>query len=324
MTDQEHLERAYRRLLAFYPRAFRQESGPEILAVLMTCARDGQRRPGRAESADLIRSGLWLRLHPSVPRSARTVRAAVQLMYAGAAVSVVKLMIGLSAIGNLNAYHLTVGGHQLTAAQLSHWRPVIITAAIAINLAVVALWLWMARAAGQGRNWARIASTVLFGLATLGWAGKNHGAAALLFQLLTWLIGAAAVWQLWRPASSAFFKPHDLAQVTSAAIPAMPAIRPNDQAAAMPQPLVDGISPTIGWQIRPPDKGGPAFLTIRRSGLGGLKAVETFPATQEGWANAWQSLIEKHPGAAAQVLAALQARDAELAIRIRHEPLAGT
>ena len=87
MTDQEHLERAYRRLLAWYPREFRDENGPEILAVLMAEAPDGQRRPGLAGSADLIRSGLWMRLRPGVPRSARTVRAAVWLMYAGAAVS---------------------------------------------------------------------------------------------------------------------------------------------------------------------------------------------------------------------------------------------
>jgi hypothetical protein len=36
MTDQEHLERAYRRLLGWYPREFRRENGPEILAVLMS------------------------------------------------------------------------------------------------------------------------------------------------------------------------------------------------------------------------------------------------------------------------------------------------
>ena len=45
MTDQEHLERAYRRLLAWYPREFRRENGQEILAVLMAGAPDGQRRP---------------------------------------------------------------------------------------------------------------------------------------------------------------------------------------------------------------------------------------------------------------------------------------
>jgi len=44
MTDQEHLERAYRRRLAWYPRGFRDEHGPEILAVLMAGARDGFRR----------------------------------------------------------------------------------------------------------------------------------------------------------------------------------------------------------------------------------------------------------------------------------------
>ena len=39
-----------------------------------------------------------MRLRPSVPRSARTVRAAVRLMYAGAAVSAVGLIIGLALI----------------------------------------------------------------------------------------------------------------------------------------------------------------------------------------------------------------------------------
>lgn len=55
------LERRYRRLLAFYPRAFRREHGQEILSVLMSCARDGQRRPRAAESADLLTNGLSMR-----------------------------------------------------------------------------------------------------------------------------------------------------------------------------------------------------------------------------------------------------------------------
>jgi hypothetical protein len=38
---------------------------------------------------------------------------------------------------------------------------------ILAGLALIALWLWMARATTQGRNWARILSTVLFGRATL-------------------------------------------------------------------------------------------------------------------------------------------------------------
>jgi hypothetical protein len=77
----------------------------------------------------------------------------------------------------------------------------------------------MARANGRGRNWTRIVSTVLFAVATLQLPGAF---AALVIPVvfvawligstpavLTWLVGLAAVWLLWRPASSGFFKPQD-------------------------------------------------------------------------------------------------------------------
>jgi hypothetical protein len=75
-----------------------------------------------------------------------------------------------------------------------------------LRLALIALWLWMARATSQGKNWARISSMVLFALATLQLIG-NHGVVQVLTAVLTWLTGLPAVWLLWRPASSAFFKP---------------------------------------------------------------------------------------------------------------------
>lgn len=56
------LERRYRRLLAWYPAAFRREQEDEMLAVLMAGAREGQRRPGLVESADLIRNALVMRV----------------------------------------------------------------------------------------------------------------------------------------------------------------------------------------------------------------------------------------------------------------------
>ena len=83
----------------------------------------------------------------------------------------------------------------------------------------------LARADGQGRNWARILSAVLFGLATLQLRGdftqpeSNAGfgvtvlyyGGTVLFAV-AWLAGGAAVWLLWRPASSAFFKPQGFTQ----------------------------------------------------------------------------------------------------------------
>src|ERR1700678_1156850 len=148
------------------------------------------------------------------PRSAAPapVLTAVKLMYFGAAVSTVTLIIVLALIGgNKAGGHLRWNGHSLTAAQLSHFKPLIITVTIVAGLVVPALWLWMARANGQGRNWARIVSTVLFGLATLqltgivntpvGHVGFGMEVLGLITPVLTWLVGLAAVWLLWRPAS---------------------------------------------------------------------------------------------------------------------------
>jgi hypothetical protein len=225
MTDRARLERAYRRLLAWYPRAFRREYGPEIVAVLMAGARGGQRRPGLAESADLIRSGLRMRLRPGVPRPARTVRAAIRLMYAGAAVSTVLLInsvyttIVLASIDDNKIHHMRLP--ELTGAiQVAPISSVSITTGIVESLVPIAAWLWMARMAGQRRNWTRLAAAALLGLATLE-ATLLFAAPRLILQagipggpllaLLTWPVGAAAVWLLWRPASTAFFRPQDLA-----------------------------------------------------------------------------------------------------------------
>ena len=159
---------------------------------------------------------------PLRPAAPAPVRTAVKLMYAGAAVSAVELIIGLALI----IVDITAAargrflGHSLAAQ-----KPLILTVWIVFGLVVIALWLWMARVNGQGRNWARILSTVLFGLATLQLRGDftqpgshagfgvtvlYYGGTALF--VAAWLAGAAAVWLLWRPASSAFFKPQGFTQ----------------------------------------------------------------------------------------------------------------
>jgi hypothetical protein len=201
MTGQAKLERRYRRLLAWYPPAFRRENGEELLAVLMACAPEGQRRPGLATSADLIRSGLWMRLRPSVPRSAPTVRAAVRLLYAGAAITTLTLIISVVAVAFTGG-----GAARLRLLGRSQPLPIAITVGIGGGLVLVALWLWMAQANGQGRNWARILSTVLFGLASLHLFGSK-GLVQLVFAVVLWLVGLAAVCLLWRSSSNAFFKP---------------------------------------------------------------------------------------------------------------------
>ena len=72
MTNSTGLERRYRSLLALYPKAFRREHEQEILAVLMAAAPGSQRRPRLAESADLVRNAIFMRLRrcASVPVAA--------------------------------------------------------------------------------------------------------------------------------------------------------------------------------------------------------------------------------------------------------------
>ena len=161
---------------------------------------------------------------PLRPPAPAPVLTAVKLMYAGAAVTAAELVNGLGLIiVDLNAAARgQFLGHSLTASQT---RPLIIAVWILFGLVAIALWLWMARANGQGRNWARILSTALIGLATLQLSGAftqpvshagfgatvlYYGGAALF--VASWLAGAAAVWLLWRPDSSAFFNPKGLTQ----------------------------------------------------------------------------------------------------------------
>ena len=70
MTNPSRLERRYRSLLALYPKAYRGEHEEEILSVLMAAAPEGQTRPRLAESADLVRNAIFMRLRQTrVPSS---------------------------------------------------------------------------------------------------------------------------------------------------------------------------------------------------------------------------------------------------------------
>jgi len=62
VSESAGLEDGYRRLLAWYPLSFREEQEDEMLAVLMAGAEPGQRRPGRAETADLLWSAVRMRV----------------------------------------------------------------------------------------------------------------------------------------------------------------------------------------------------------------------------------------------------------------------
>jgi hypothetical protein len=143
------------------------------------------------------------------PPAPPSVANAVKLMYVGAAVSTVSLIITLTDIGGLKSA-IKKAKPSWTAAQVNSYDRFIISLAIVSGLIGIALWLWMSWANGRGKNWARIVSTVLFGLATLDLVGvfsEPKTALGLIFPVLTWLVGLGAVFLLWRKENNEFYHP---------------------------------------------------------------------------------------------------------------------
>jgi hypothetical protein len=211
MSDSAELKRRYQRLLACYPRAYRNESEQEILGVLMDSARDGQRRPGLAESADLIRSALWVRLRPG-SRLPGTMRGAIRLMCTGATVE----------LAGWITYVVTAGRVRSAMAQRvpAQWHAMLIHL-VAVEVAApaaVVLWLLMAWANGRGYDWARGISAVFFCLITasllfmLGEGGAAYAPAELIATAAVWLVGLATVVLIFTRASSRYFR-HEPAQL---------------------------------------------------------------------------------------------------------------
>ena len=163
MTDSERLERGYRRILACYPRAFRHESTEEIVAVLLSTAREGQQRVGLAEAADLIRGALRMHRGPRLPRGLRN---AVRLAYAGAVAELAVVTILLVTLASVTSPSIR-RYPDFSAAQ---WHAVLLAypAAIAAGGPVLlGLWAWLACAHARGNHAAQITFRVVHILISL-------------------------------------------------------------------------------------------------------------------------------------------------------------
>jgi hypothetical protein len=143
---------------------------------------------------------------PARPQPPPSVVMAVRLMYAGAVVSAVSLVVGLATVGSLRTA-LHKSQPTLTPTQLHDLQTVVVVGSIVIGLISIGLWMWMALTNKAGKSWARIVATVLFGLDTLflllGLA-RAGAAASSLVSILIWLIGLGAVVLLWRKDSTEY------------------------------------------------------------------------------------------------------------------------
>jgi hypothetical protein len=142
---------------------------------------------------------------PPVPSP---VRNAVRAMYAGAAVTVVGVVIEILTAGATKTA-IEKRSHHLTASQLNASEHALVIGFAVSGLIAVAAWIVIARACQRGQAWARITGTVLFGLATVDTIVSATAPVAgpvKAWWPVIWLAGLTAVILLWQRASTAFFR----------------------------------------------------------------------------------------------------------------------
>jgi hypothetical protein len=222
VTGSAGLERRYRRLLACYPRAFRRDHADEILGVLMAGAGEGQRRPRLAEAADLLWSGLKMRLRgPALTGERRPWSDALALFSLVAPlfllladVLVVALPYRLRPVGRLGfvrafGSHPEIGGPGLLRQPIFD-----VTVGLGVLLAILVLlglrWMALAALAASAVFWVaarQMIPWIPYPLQLLTAGGYLLETAALVAspgprrgrQLVNWrysvvlLVGAAAV-----------------------------------------------------------------------------------------------------------------------------------
>ena len=150
---------------------------------------------------------------PSQPGSAlprpRSVQTAVRLMYAGAALNGIGVILGLVTIGSLKSAIVKQSSKHLTATQIHGLEVFSIVGTVVIGLIAIGLWLWMAWANGKGRSWARIVSAVLFGIDTLSLLisfSRANVIGAVILEVLVWLAGLGAIILIFNKESTPFFR----------------------------------------------------------------------------------------------------------------------
>jgi hypothetical protein len=145
---------------------------------------------------------------PRIPPP-RSVLNAVKLMYAGAALEVLVVIIAVVSRGSLKAAILA--NHRgYTAARLHTSEVARVTPLIVGGVIGVALWLWMAWANRSGRSWARPVAAVLFGINTLDALSAlvlvRGAVASQIIGAVVWLVGLGAIILIFSKESGPFYR----------------------------------------------------------------------------------------------------------------------
>jgi hypothetical protein len=142
---------------------------------------------------------------PPVPPS---VSNAVKVMYAGAAASLIGVVIEILTV-NATKAAIEKRSPTLSASQINSVQHALIAGSIVSGVIAIALWILIARQCQNGKNWARLTGTVLFAIGTIDTVGAALAPEAGLVKIwiaVIWLLGLSAVVLLWRRSSTEYFQ----------------------------------------------------------------------------------------------------------------------
>ncbi len=130
-------------------------------------------------------------------------------MYVGLAASLLGIVVDMTTLSATRSAILK-RNPGYTAVQVNNAEHLEIGLFIAGGLIGAALWLWMAQSCRAGKSWARVVSTVFFGIDTLsvlvGATAVQGGGLSRIYGFVVWAIGLTAVILLWQRASSEYFR----------------------------------------------------------------------------------------------------------------------
>jgi hypothetical protein len=149
---------------------------------------------------------------PSQPPQPPSIRTAVRLMRAGAALSALSLVLTLVTFSSIKSHvrdQLLRNDSTLSTSDVDAAYHVFVASAIIGYLLAIALWLWMAWKNGQGRSWARVVATALGVLnllsSLLTIASGNALAISEVLTVVNLVLAVVILVLLWRRESSDFY-----------------------------------------------------------------------------------------------------------------------
>jgi hypothetical protein len=140
------------------------------------------------------------------------IQLAVRLMWVGAGLSLVSLIVSLLTLSSLKSHirdQLAKSNPTLSNSDINTTYHAVVAGAVIVAVLGIALWLWMAWKNGQGRSWARVVATVLGVinlLSSIYSIAVGHSlAVSAVLTVLNLILAVVILVLLWRRESSDFY-----------------------------------------------------------------------------------------------------------------------